>query len=109
MKDSFYNTLDLIPNGILVLNLQEKRVTYANSELQAVMGMSSLDQAFDSPHSSRSQQQLISNRMHAFYSYKYEHSDQDTNNSKASILLDNDEEELDLWGYLLQCQTDNSL
>jgi hypothetical protein len=38
MKNTFINSLDMVPNGILILNLGKQAVTFANKELFSILG-----------------------------------------------------------------------
>ena len=37
IKDSFYNTLDIIPNGIVIIDMKTKEPLYANQEIDSIL------------------------------------------------------------------------
>lgn len=39
MNDTFKSTLDLIPNGVLILNIKQDQITYANKEMLSIVGL----------------------------------------------------------------------
>ena len=40
MSNTFKSTLDLIPNGVLLLNIKQNQIAYANKEMLAILGLS---------------------------------------------------------------------
>lgn len=38
MRETFKNTLDLIPNGVLIMSTDENKITFANKEMHSLVG-----------------------------------------------------------------------
>lgn len=37
LKESFYSTLDIVPNGIVMIDMKTKEPTYANQEIDTIL------------------------------------------------------------------------
>lgn len=38
IKQNFQNTLDIIPNGILLIDIKTQKIEYANAEMKKIVG-----------------------------------------------------------------------
>jgi len=38
LNDTYKNTLDIIPNGVVIIDIETKEITYANKELKTIVG-----------------------------------------------------------------------
>jgi len=39
VNNTFKSTLDLIPNGVLILNIKQNQIAYANKEMLSILGL----------------------------------------------------------------------
>ena len=44
MRETFKNTLDLIPNGVLIMSTDENKITFANKEMHSLVGATVRDE-----------------------------------------------------------------
>ena len=39
MSEVFQNTLDMVPNGVLIIDIKSKQITFANHEMVDIVGL----------------------------------------------------------------------
>jgi nitrogen-specific signal transduction histidine kinase len=39
LSKTFCNALDLIPNGVLIIDIKSKKITFANKEMESIVGV----------------------------------------------------------------------
>lgn len=43
LKETFKGTLDIIPNGVVIIDIKTKEITYANKEIKSIVGDANVD------------------------------------------------------------------